>query len=155
MTGTNNCPLEQINGPVIQHDMGSPKALQPLGIDLNECPNDDISDPTLSLGSESEKSGASVDHNVLLESKHEDKKLNASEIRHEETAGTTQIILGHPAAAPYETNHPTISSGECHDMVRDHPAAAKGGGMFLWDKATDQFWTYPCLLFYSYILHFR
>ncbi|XP_066387939.1 protein PARALOG OF AIPP2-like [Miscanthus floridulus] len=123
---TNNCPLEQINGPVIQLDMGSPKALQPLGIDLNECPNDDISDLALSLGSESEKSGASVDHNILLESKDEDRNLNASEIHHEETAGTRQIILGHPSAAPYGTNLPTISTGEGHDMVRDYPAAAKG-----------------------------
>ncbi|XP_066376468.1 ASI1-immunoprecipitated protein 2-like isoform X1 [Miscanthus floridulus] len=123
---TNNCPLEQINGPVIQHDTGSPKALQPLGIDLNECPNDDISDPALSLGSESEKSVASVDYNILLESKHEDRNLNASEIHHEETAGTRQIILGHPSAAPYGTNLPTISTGEGHDMVRDYPAAAKG-----------------------------
>jgi hypothetical protein len=135
--------------------MGSPKALQPLGIDLNECPNDDISDPALSLGSESEKSGASVDHNILLESKHEDRNLNASEIHHEETAGTRQIILGHPSAAPYGTNLPTISTGEGHDMVRDYPAAAKGGGIFSWDKATDQFWIYPCLLFNPYIISFQ
>lgn len=134
--------------------MGSPKALQPLGIDLNECPNDDISDPALSLGSESEKSGASVDHNILLESKHEDRNLNASEIHHEKTAGTRQIIPGHPSVAPYGSNRPTISA-EGHDMVWDYPAAAKGGGIFSWDKATAQFWIYPCWLFNPYIIHFR
>jgi hypothetical protein len=134
--------------------MGSSKALQPLGIDLNECPNDDISDPALSLGSESEKFGASVDYNVLSESKHEDRNLNASEVHHEETAGTRQIIWGQPSVAPTVTNLPTISTG-VHDIVPDYSAAAKGGGIFSWDKATDQFWIYPCFLFNPYIIHFR
>ncbi|CAL4923947.1 unnamed protein product [Urochloa decumbens] len=125
LTGTNNCSLEQITRPVIQHDMGSPKALQSLGIDLNECPNDDISDPTISLGSESEKSGASVDHNTLLESKHEDMKLNASEIHYEETADTKQIVPGHPTVAPYGI-YPPILSTESHDVIQDYPTAAKG-----------------------------
>ncbi|AQL05471.1 uncharacterized protein [Zea mays] len=122
---TNNCPLEQINEPVIQHDIGSPKAHQPLGIDLNECPNDYISDLSLSLGSESEKSGASLDRNIVLESKREDRSLNASEIHHEETAGTRQIIPGHPSVASCGTNLPTISTGG-HDMIQDYLAAAKG-----------------------------
>ncbi|OEL21649.1 hypothetical protein BAE44_0017334 [Dichanthelium oligosanthes] len=126
LAGTNNCPLEQITGPVIQHNMGSPKALQSLGIDLNECPNDDISDPAISLGSESEKSGASVDHNILLESKHEHMKLNASVILHEETEGTRQIVPGHHTAAPCGTHSPTISTGEDLDMIQDYPTAAKG-----------------------------
>ena len=129
LSETNSCPLEQITGPVILHDMGSPKALQSLGIDLNECPNDDISDPAISLGSESEKSGASVDHNILLESKHEDMKVNASEIHHEETADTKEIVPEHPTAAPYETQPPTLSTGG-HDMIPDYPTAAKGGGTF-------------------------
>ncbi|CAL4940740.1 unnamed protein product [Urochloa decumbens] len=125
LTGTNNCSLEQITRPVVQHDMGSPKALQSLGIDLNECPSDDISDPAISLGSESEKSGASVDHNNLLESKHEDMKLNASEIHREETADTKQIVPGHPTAAPYGIYPPTLST-EGHDVIQDYPTAAKG-----------------------------
>jgi hypothetical protein len=126
LTERNNCPLEQVTGPVIQHDMGSPKALQSLGIDLNECPNDDISDPAISLGSESEKSGAPVDHKILLESKHEDRKLNASEIHHEVTAGTKEIVLEHPTAAPYGTHPPTLSTGEGHEIIPDYPTAAKG-----------------------------
>ncbi|CAN6311804.1 unnamed protein product [Urochloa humidicola] len=125
LTGANNCSLEQISIPVIQHDMGSPKALQSLGIDLNECPDDDISDPAISLGSESEKSGAFVDNNTLLESKHEDMKLNASEIHHEETADTKQIVPGHPTAAPYGIYPPTLST-EGHDVIQDYPTAAKG-----------------------------
>jgi hypothetical protein len=100
-----------------------------LGIDLNECPNDYISDLSLSLGSESEKSGASLDRNIVLESKREDRSLNASEIHHEETAGTRQIIPGHPSVASCGTNLPTISTGG-HDMIQDYLAAAKGGGIF-------------------------
>ncbi|XP_062200739.1 protein PARALOG OF AIPP2-like isoform X2 [Phragmites australis] len=126
VTGTDNCPLEPITRPVIQHDVCSPKALQSLGIDLNECPDDDLSDPAVSLGSEMEKSGASTDHNTLLEFKHEDRKLNACEIHHEDTADTSQIVLGHPTAAPYGTHFPTISIGEGHDMMQDYPSAAKG-----------------------------
>ncbi|CAN6288708.1 unnamed protein product [Urochloa humidicola] len=125
LTETNNCSLEQITRPVIQHDMGLPKALQSLGIDLNECPNDDISDPAISLGSESEKSGASVDHNTLLASKHEGMKLNTSEIHHEETAVTKQIVPRHPTAAPYGIHPPTLST-EHHDMIQDYQTAAKG-----------------------------
>uniref|UniRef100_K4A4V4 AIPP2-like SPOC-like domain-containing protein n=1 Tax=Setaria italica TaxID=4555 RepID=K4A4V4_SETIT len=122
LTGTNNCSLQQITGS----DVGSPKALQSLGIDLNECPNDDISDPAISLGSESEKSGAFVDHNTFLVSKHEDRKLNASEIHHEETADAKQIIPGHPTAASYGIHPPTLSTGEGHDMIRNYSTAAKG-----------------------------
>ncbi|WVZ57720.1 hypothetical protein U9M48_008070 [Paspalum notatum var. saurae] len=126
VTRTNNCSFEEITGSVIQHDMVSPNVPQSLGIDLNECPNDDISDPAISLGSESEKYGASVDHNILLDSKHDDRKLNLGEIRREETAGTRQIIPGYPTAASFRTPHPTISTGESHDMIQDCPTAAKG-----------------------------
>ncbi|KAJ1254053.1 hypothetical protein BS78_K128100 [Paspalum vaginatum] len=119
VTRTNNC--QEITGMVIQHDMGFPNVPQSLGIDLNECPNDDISDPAISLGSESEKPSASVDHNILLDSKHDDIKLNLSEIRHEETAGTRQIIPGYPTAALNGT-----STGEANDMIWDYPTAAKG-----------------------------
>jgi hypothetical protein len=134
--------------------MGSPKALQSLGIDLNECPNDDISDPAISLGSESEKSGAPVDHKILLESKHEDRKLNASEIHHEVTAGTKEIVLEHPTAAPYGTHPPTLSTGEGHDIIPDYPTAAKGGGTFLCDEATDKFRIYPCFVFFTFFLYY-
>lgn len=110
--------------------MGSPKALQSLGIDLNECPNDDISDPAISLGSESEKSGAAVDHNILLEPKHEDRKLDASGTHREGAAGTRQGVSGHPTAAPYGTHVSTILTGENHDVIWDYPIAAKGGNIF-------------------------
>lgn len=130
LTGTNNCSLQKVTGPVTQHDMGSPKALQSLGIDLNECPDDDIPDPVVSLGSESEKSGAFVDHNTFLEPKHEDKKLNASEIHHEDTADIKQIIPGHPTAPPYGIYPATLSTGEGHGMIRNYSTAAKGGVPF-------------------------
>ncbi|XP_062205871.1 protein PARALOG OF AIPP2-like [Phragmites australis] len=125
VTETNNCALEPITRPAIQHDVCSPKVLQSLGIDLNECPNDDLSDPVVSLGSGMEKSGASTDHNTMLESKQEHRKLHACEIHHEETAGTRQIVLGHSTAAPCGTQFPTISTGG-RDMMQDHPSAAKG-----------------------------
>uniref|UniRef100_A0A0A9HQB3 AIPP2-like SPOC-like domain-containing protein n=1 Tax=Arundo donax TaxID=35708 RepID=A0A0A9HQB3_ARUDO len=126
VTGTNNCPSEPITKPVIKHDLCSPKVLQSLGIDLNECPNDDLSDPGVSLGLELEKSGASTDHNTLLESKHGDRRLNACETHHEETTGIRQIVLGHPTAAPWGTHFPTMSTGEGRDMMQDYPSAAKG-----------------------------
>lgn len=125
VTRTNNGPFEKITGSVIQHDMGSPNAPQYLGIDLNECPNDDISDPAISLGLESEKSGASVDNNILLDSKHQDRKLNISEIHHEETAGARRIVPGYPTADSYGAHLPTIST-EPHDMIQEYPTTAKG-----------------------------
>ncbi|KAL6642651.1 hypothetical protein ACP70R_020832 [Stipagrostis hirtigluma subsp. patula] len=123
VTGTSNCPLEPIAVPDLQHDVCSPKVPQSLGIDLNECPNDDLCDPVASFGSEMEKYGGSIDHNTL-ESKHED--MNACEIHHEGTAGTGQIVLGRPTATPFGSHFPTTSTGEGRDMMQDYPNGAKG-----------------------------
>lgn len=126
--------------------MGSPKALQSLGIDLNECPNDDISDPT--LGSESEKSGASVDHSILLEPKHEDMKVDVSGSHNEGAAGTRQVVSGHPTAAPYGTHISTISTGEGHDAIQDYPIAAKGGNIFhVMKLQINSGLTFACFIF--------
>jgi hypothetical protein len=140
VTGANN-RLEPITGPVIQHDECSPKVHQSLVIDLNECPNDDLSDPAASP-----KTGAYIDQNIWLESKHEDKKLNTREKYHEETAVTRHIVSGH-TAAPCGIHFPKIPTEGCN-MVKDYPSAAKGSNTFSCNGSTDQF----CILFLLIVL---
>ncbi|KAL6906353.1 hypothetical protein ACP4OV_003954 [Aristida adscensionis] len=122
VTKINNCPLEPTTRPDIEHDMCPPKVLQSLGIDLNECPDDDLCDPAISFGSEMENSGALIDHNTLLKSKYEDRKLNACEIHHEETAVPRQNV----SAAPCASHFHTTLKAEGRDMMQDYPIAAKG-----------------------------
>jgi hypothetical protein len=139
VTGTNN-RLEPITGLVIQHDECSPKVHQSLVIDLNECPNDDLSDPAAS------PTGAAIHQNIWLESKHEDKDLNAREKYHEETAVIRHIVSGHTAAS-CGTHFPKIPTEGCN-MVKDYPSAAKGSNTFSCHGSTDQF----CILFLLIVL---
>jgi hypothetical protein len=147
VTGTDNCPLEPTTGPVIQQDVCSPKVLQSLVIDLNECPNDDLSDLAVSLRSEMEKTGVAIDQNIWLESKHEDRKLDSREIYHE-TVGTRHIVSDHPTESPCGTCFPKIPT-EGHDMVKDYPNAAKGGDIFSCNASTDQ----RCLLVVLFLIY--
>ncbi|KAG8092642.1 hypothetical protein GUJ93_ZPchr0012g21512 [Zizania palustris] len=102
--------LEQINGPV-NHLVCCPKIPQSLGIDLNECPADELCDPVVLLELETENCGASVDHESLSRSNPEDKKPNSCEIHYPEIAGTGKILLGSPTAVPHGIYIPTSSKG--------------------------------------------
>ncbi|KAG8084319.1 hypothetical protein GUJ93_ZPchr0010g7529 [Zizania palustris] len=108
--GMDHSPLEQINGPVNQL-VCCPKIPQSLGIDLNECPADELCDPILSLESEMEKCGPSVDHETLCKSNPEGKRLNSCEIHRAEISGTGKFLFGSPTAVPYGIHIPTSSKG--------------------------------------------
>ncbi|KAF0930675.1 hypothetical protein E2562_034203 [Oryza meyeriana var. granulata] len=112
-------PSEQINGPA-NRLVCSPKMPQSLGIDLNECPVDELYDPAVSVEVEMENCGASVDHETLLRSNHEAKRLNSCEIHCPETIGTGKILLGTPTAVPYGVHVHTSSKGGKGSAGRDN-----------------------------------
>uniref|UniRef100_A0A0E0E9Y0 AIPP2-like SPOC-like domain-containing protein n=1 Tax=Oryza meridionalis TaxID=40149 RepID=A0A0E0E9Y0_9ORYZ len=119
--GMNHSPLEHINGPVNQL-VCSPKMPQSLGIDLNECPVDELYDPAVSVQTEMENRGASVNHETLLRSNNEAERLNLCEIRCPETAGTGKILLGTPTAVPYGVHVHTSSKRECLNIKPEYPS---------------------------------
>lgn len=121
---TNPCPPVSTTEP-FDKPVCSPKVPQSLGIDLNQCPDDELYDPPVSLGSETEKSGASEDHKTLLGSANGNENLDAREIHHQETAVAREIVLGSGTAVVCETYIPLGSGG--HTMKLEYPSDTTGG----------------------------
>ncbi|XP_040384059.1 uncharacterized protein LOC102719988 isoform X2 [Oryza brachyantha] len=117
--GMDQSPLEQINEPANQL-VCSPKMPQSLGIDLNECPIDELYDPAVSVEVKMENGGASVDHETLLSPNHETKRLNSCEIHCPETAVTGKILFGTPTAVPFGVHVHASSKGGKGPVGRDH-----------------------------------
>ncbi|KAM3402887.1 hypothetical protein ACQJBY_006592 [Aegilops geniculata] len=120
----NPCPLVSTTEP-FDKPVCSPKVPQSLGIDLNQCPDDELYDSPVSLGSETEKSGASEDHKTLMGSTNGNENLDACEIHHQETAVTREIVLGSGTAVVCETYIPMGSGG--HNMKLEYPSDTTGG----------------------------
>lgn len=109
---TDPCPLESTAGPCDKL-VCSPKVPQSLCIDLNQCPGDELYDAPISLGSETENSGATEDYSTLFGSKHEVANLDTCGIYHQDTAVTKKIMLGSASAVVCESYIPS-SSGGCN-----------------------------------------
>lgn len=122
----NPCPLVSTTEP-FDKPVCSPKVPQSLGIDLNQCPDDELYDSPVSLGSETEKSGASEDHKTLMGSTNGNENLDACEIHHQETAVTREIVLGSGTAVVCETYTPMGSGG--HNMKLEYPSDTTGAAI--------------------------